>query len=451
MRILTKIIAVSACVLLLEVTASTQAPLETTAAEFRSIPGRFGIKLTEKYSDYKPAVPLQISGKSFYFSIYKWNLPSADFSIGHASGGVDFEARGQTSLLLAGMRGQFIAHLENGTTIISERRVDLDGHPGVELVLQSSTNKTTAQFFAVRDRLYLLTMSLNAGQVGRPQRAIDAFNSFRLLPEQILSEERARFTDKLVPDPLPQEPFVSRPTTDVQDKGLKGSVKRVTSDVEFFVGNDLSGVRGIAAEMEFNEKGYLTREMDYDRAGLTHMVMVYGYKKGQRVARMATRRLGLLEPSKKPSSNDYISPTSDRDVSSFQFEYEYTKDGQLRKKRIFIDATAYNYEGETRDLKNKRVNHYGGNLLDALEEGIYPIIYLLDNNGIPVERRSALQKSGSPFERSEIVEGAITYNYSYEFDMQGNWIKRTSTETKEVNGKWVTAPFNVIYRTIAYF
>jgi hypothetical protein len=293
-----KPISISVCILLLAIGAIAQNSAEISS-EFRSIPGRFGIRLPEEYIDYKPAVPLKISQKNFYFSVYKWNLASGEFSISHASGGFDFEARAQVSLLLSGLREQVVGHLQNGSSIVRERQIDLDGHPGVELVTQSSDIKTITQLFVVKDRLYLLTMSLTRVQMANPQAATNAFNSFRLLPEQILSEQRAKFTDKLAPEPLPQEPFVPRPTTDSQDKGLKGKVKKVTSEVESYVGNELSGVRRIAAEMEFNERGFLTREMDYDPAGLTHMVIVYGYLKGERAARMAKRPLAYLLLAKK--------------------------------------------------------------------------------------------------------------------------------------------------------
>jgi hypothetical protein len=169
--------------------------------------------------------------------------------------------------------------------------------------------------------------------------------------------------------------------------------------------------------------------------------------KGEREARMARKLLGQILATKKPSAKDYVPPESDRLLQSLRLEYKYDKDGRLREKLMFFkDSNGIKYEGETHDLKNKSVNRYGGNLLDHMEEGSYPIIYLLDDNGIPTERQSAILRG-----YTEVINAAFIYRYTYEFDTGGNWIKRTSVKTTQTNGKWTTVPFNVIYRAIVYF
>lgn len=46
---------------------------------------------------------------------------------------------------------------------------------------------------------------------------------------------------------------------------------------------------------------------------------------------------------------------------------------------------------------------------------------------------------------------AAKSDYSYEFDQQGNWVKRTESQWYRVSGNLVAVPFGAHYRTISYY
>src|SRR5712691_8985750 len=132
-------------VLLTTVLSTAQLPAEPEK-EFRSIGGRFGIVLPPDYADYKAAVPLQLSGKQFYLSIYRWSTAAGQFSIAYAVDGSNLEATGQASSLLTNLRASS-AHTTTGTNLLGERQIDIDGHPGFELIAESAGTQIVTQFF----------------------------------------------------------------------------------------------------------------------------------------------------------------------------------------------------------------------------------------------------------------------------------------------------------------
>ena len=376
------------------------------------------------------------------------------FSVSYGVGNVNLEAPEKASKFLADFRVQILGHSEKESRLLGERQTSLDGHPGIEVVAESSEAQTVTQGFVVKNRFYILTVSLSPPQRLNPQSALRAFNSFRLLPPEVLDGELAKLVNSFSPELLPQDPFVARPTTDAQDERLKGKVKKVSTEIELYAGENPSGIRYLGSEMEFNERGDLTRLVGYD--AIPSLVIVYGYLNGQRVARMATKGLGVILMTDKPKAKDYMPPRVERKIDSLKLKYKYNAAGQLIEKRILLD-NGDEYESTTYDLKAKKMVHSGGSLWGRLLNS--KDTYLLDDGGNPVEQditRSTAEPytyvGGEQVIHSQKVTTTKLKNlYTYEFDAHGNWIKRTTSQLETKDGKQVSSLFDILYRTITYY
>ena len=87
------------------------------------------------------------------------------------------------------------------------------------------------------------------------------------------------------------------------------------------------------------------------------------------------------------------------------------------------------------------------------------ITYLLDDNGDPIEEHfswsyagpATYDFSGRIYHGEKVTTKTITCVYTYEFDPQGNWIKRVATNVEKKDGKSISTPFYATYRRIIYF
>lgn len=180
-------------VLLFAITVTGQTPANTEK-EFRSILGRFGIQLPQDYSDYK-AVPLDLSGQKVLVSIYSWNIAIGQFTVSYAAGSKDLEKTGEAGSFLRDYRAQALGPASKESKLLAERQIDIEGHPGIELAIDSGSVQTLIQVFVVKERFYVLAMSLRSEQLLNRRSAITTFNSFRLLPAVVVDEELAKFVD----------------------------------------------------------------------------------------------------------------------------------------------------------------------------------------------------------------------------------------------------------------
>ena len=139
-------------VLLTTVMSTAQTPAEPEK-EFRSIGGRFGILLPQNYSDYKAAVPLEVSSQKFLVSIYRWSTAAGQFSVSYGIGNVNLEAPEQASKFLVDFRVQILGHSEKESRLLGERQTSLDGHPGIEIVAESSVRRRYASPSRIADSL----------------------------------------------------------------------------------------------------------------------------------------------------------------------------------------------------------------------------------------------------------------------------------------------------------
>lgn len=437
--------------------------------EFRSIAGRFGIQLPKAYSSYNGAVPLDLSTQKFLVSIYRWNIPMAQFSVSYAGSEGDLETAA----------GDFLAKfreriLQQSAKLIRERQTDLDGHPGFELITESADVLTISQVFAVKNRFYYLTMSLNPSQRADAKAAVTAFNSFRLLPQEVVDAELSNLVDHFAPEPLPQEPFVARPTNDCQDESFKGKVKTVVQEREDYQ-NAPSSPATIPADVlviqleksrvgnrtylhsqiEFNERCNRVRYVEYS-AGLPSTAIVYGFADGERVATLAWKPFDIILVPDGKSKDDLMPAQTKPKIEALKFKYKYNNTGQLLERRILF-STGREFEKLVRDPAKNKLELSGGGMLELL---VGPTAtYQLDDKGNPIEKTATIETS-EPF--TEIVSGQLVKSqrvktstvretYTYAFDSQGNWTTQVTSRVEKKDGQTVSTPINAIRRRITYF
>lgn len=235
---------------------------------------------------------------------------------------------------------------------------------------------------------------------------------------------------------------------------MKGKVRKVTTEKDLYSGDTPSGHRYLDSELEFNERGYLTRSVEY--SDLPSAVIVYGYLNGERAARIATKPFEIILVTDKPSPKAYLPPPSKRKIETLKFKYKYNSDGQLLERRALF-ADGGELERTTCDLKDKKMEHTGGILAGRLLHD--KSTYLLDDSGNLVERDSersytepnTYSVGSQVFHGEKVVTSRMRNLFTYEFDSQGNWIKRITSIVEKNDGKSVTTPLSVAYRKIAYF
>lgn len=260
------------------------------------------------------------------------------------------------------------------------------------------------------------------------------------LPHQ-LGPQRIKRIAAGTPMALPQQPVMKRPTTDAQDTGIKGSVKRVIEEEEFFDDDGKTQGRKFRAIRDYDSAGYLVRSIPFDSKGEPYEVTVYGYIDGMRVTRskdvpgaeiltgaMSAGDQALFEATRKPDT---------RFDSEYRYKYE---NGQLIEKHMFYrDGSAgmrYTYRRT-------------GNEFEELAYGY--------DRKLNQKYVSKLDERGNEAELLDVAvinqqwRGDRKYKFKYEsFDNHGNWTKRVKSRVLTEDGKEVHKPWYATYRTITY-
>jgi len=437
---LRKTIAIIFAVLSVAVPRAAAQTDDQVNAEFRSIAGRFGVELPQTYSNYDAGVSLDLPSQRFVVNIYRWNITSGQFSISYATSATDLENR--ASQLLAEFRERL--RKQDGK-LVKERLIDLDGHPGLEVVSEVKDFLIINQILLVKHRLYYLTLSLNSSQRASANDALKSFNSFHLLSPDAIEAEQKKVLSSFIPQAMAQEPFVKRPTTDWQDEGLVGKVRELIVERQDDLASAASDKYRVS-QVEFNERGDRLSAVEY-RSGVPAIAFAYGYAKGKRVASLAGTPNpvvvvweGKVEPTKWNQTRKVITDT-------LKFEYRYNNAGQLLERWI-LQKDGQEYERSVRDLAKKKIE---------VSYGRYSrkYTYLLDDKGNPIEKsfESAETELDSHLfdARAVTTFSTIRESYVYEFDSQGNWIKQIASRTAKKNGKIISLPSHTTYRRITYF
>ena len=126
-----------------------------------------------------------------------------------------------------------------------------------------------------------------------------------------------------------------------------------------------------------------------------------------------------------------------RYTTSYEKKYQ---DGKVVEKIFY---------GNNGIAGSRQVSNYKDNQLEFLvysSDGKLNQKYVstLDKKGLIVEETSFDVQTNNPYADRK-------YSYAYEFDKNGNWIKKITSKEVTENGKTFFKPLYIYYRTISYY
>lgn len=412
------------------------APSPVGAEPFTSIEGRFIIELPKRISGFSPVSINAPNGTHIEGSTFNWRTSDGVFMVGFLDRQEMLEKAGKE--VLDFLRDSILTQAQGRAKLVSETDITLDGHPGRQLKLEFPDGIALARIYVVGNRIYQAIASLSTANKAKEPQALKVLESFKLLTKSDVEAEVKRRVAEATPKPLPQEPVAKRAKTDAEDEGLQGRVKTVFTEAE-----DLSGTWSVSRRKPesmdyYNEQGNLTKAESYDYKGNPFDITVYGYLDGERVSKFSTIQYEYDPPPMLMTSAAGEPPLKYDPRYSYKFKFKYDEKGNLTEKVFYGNngklwlRYVYSYKGQQRE---ELVYDEKGSLNQKY-------LYTLDDKGNEIEETIFDVKDNS-VERK--------YTYTYEFDSEGNWIKRVTKKLFTKEGKSSFEPYSVTYRTIAYY
>lgn len=408
------------------------------AENFTSLDGRFAIALPRQVGGFRGVTFDTPEGKVTAGDAYSWQSEAARYEVSF----MDKDRMPGTSAMdvkevVRLVSEQMAAQVPAGEAkVLSNGELTASGLAGREIRIEFASVYGVTRLLASGDRIYMLTAAAR-----KDPQALDAavkvLDSFRVLTPAEVEAAARKQAEAAAPAPLPQEPAARRPKSDAEDGGLRGRVKTVYTERE-----DLSGTwpvqgRKPSSMEHYNELGNLTRSDSYDYKGNLADVTAYGYLDGERVSRIKVVEHGYNPPLIMVAAPGGASRRKDDPRYTYKFKYKYDAAGRLLEKawhmsdgRLWL-RYVYRYKGRQRE---ELAYSDDGSLNQKY-------LYTLDDKGNEVE-----QVIYEPRDNSVKAKES----YSYEFDAQGNWTKRVTSEWKVKDGKEGFRPSSVDYRTITY-
>lgn len=498
----------------------TSISAQTPSDEFRSVPGRFAIKLAQGYTDYRSSAWLQVGERNLALKVYRWETEAGQFSVSYADSKTHLEEISES--FLPEFRKMYLERLE-AANLVKDAAISLDGHKGLELIVEAQDQRLMTRVFLVKNRLYFLTLTLNGEQRKQETIAENTFATFRLLSPAEVAARREIITKSFEPESLPQEPFIKKAKSDAEDIGLKGKVRQVFEEEEMYFGENLFGYRNALSAKTFNEHGYFVKSVSY-KDDLPSAIIVYGYLNEERVAKQvfkAYRPSTIVdEDGKRKSLN-----TDELYAQNYKVQHKYNSTGQLEeetsvyrtagkiKERVTykhkdskVETSVFEGKDKTltksvalMDEKNnvmeetrvifgqsfsgslqqitstgtqantgQRTQMPGNSNVYGLPSGNRNVGAVVTNSQgtvgrvytVPSTGGTGGMPTGGGVNTGTIYVGGSSsgkqksenkYTYTYEFDSQGNWIKRVKSEVVKKDGKMVSVPLSVTYRTVTYY
>ena len=424
---------------------SKSAPSVVGAGPFVSLEGRFSIALPQGTHGFRPLAIESPAGR-MSGDAYNWRMKEGSYTAGYVDAPQSMEDADSSTQIFTSIRSGLAAWAgsKNGK-LISDRQMELDKHPAVEVKLEFPEALVWQRCYVVSKRLYQIVLVVSTEQRPYEAVAVKVLDSFKILSETEVTTALKAKAATAEPDPLPQEPVAARDGTDASDDHLQGEVKTLLEESE-----DLSGTWTVAGRkpvsMEYyNKAGNRTKSESYDYKGNLSDITVYGYIDGARVSDFKQIEhnynpppiVSVAPPVVSVSPPDAAKPKSDPRYS-IKFAFRY--DGQKR----LVEKTWFLNNGK---ISIRYVYKYSGN---QREELVYSAdgslnqryIVVLDDKGNEIEQTNFDTRDGS-------IRGKSSY--AYEFDAKGNWIKRVTSKLVTKDGKTSFVPQYVNYRTITYY
>lgn len=423
---------------------------QQNSAEFVSLSEQFAIKLPARYDEYKPFVPLKVGSEDYSLRLYKWNARCGLITVGYASGTMDLEEPDRSKRFFADFRKLILSRIADKGRLVDERSIVLQTHPGLELVAENSGLVNAFRIFLVRNRFYMLALVTGPGQRDSSPTGEEVLLSFRLLSRSEVVAVRDRILGSLDWSPLPRDPSYTRPKTDAEDGYFKGQVKQVLTESEYFYDGALFGIRTSDEMKEFNEKGYLTREVHFENESPISITS-FDHVNGTLVSKKVV--MGL-SGNGQPIG---LSPTRTGKQITRETKFKYREDGRLSQIKVFengemVEQRIFSYSQNKRETETWEYFR----VLRASAEARSKLSEILDASGNPLEATESRYQNapehssttGGSYEQKVSEEKST---YTYEFDSQGNWTKRITFNLTSEKGKAKRMPQLVTYRTITYY
>lgn len=245
-------------------------------------------------------------------------------------------------------------------------------------------------------------------------------------------------------------PWLACPGINAKQLGLAGSVKSVRTEYQYVTmrGGKLDELKRFPVDLEtFDERGNLVEDSFYTEDGSLNYTWQYTYDKGGCLATQAKSKNGLIEYTKKYFYSEHAkrweitivnpdgSVSSEESLIYDQYGLEAERD-EYDKHRIVAyrtlkkhDAQGKLIEAETLFTASNATTTSSKQVFDYGPHGL-----------VARERSYQLGRSSPDFD----------FEYSYDFDARGSWIKRTQSRLTENDGKNQRIIDIVTYRDITY-
>lgn len=410
-----------------------------SSEQFASLEGRFKVALPKDIQGFSALSPKQ-TGSTATGQQLTWKFDEGDVVLFF----LDFPDSALTGSMadmnqITANSKKLFTDRYPSARLVSENTADANGVPSSNFVYDFGADGFIAvQLYLDKKRLYRFNAAFKDAKTEKPLAPI--FRSFKLIAQADVDAEFSRKYEAMKPPPLPQTPVVPRLTSDVEDEGLKGKIKKIVEESE-----DRSGTWGVQGRKMssveyYDANGALTQRDGYDSQGNPFQISVYGYLDGKRVCNSKMSRYEYDPPpaAVAPSAVNTKAPKRDSRYE-YSFEYRYENGKLIERQMVFNN-------GQT---GNRSVYKYSPNQVEELvytEEGKLNQRYLsqFDANGNEVEKTDFGVVNFD-------IYGDRRYKYTYEFDAAGNWVKRTTSKETKENGVTSWQPAYITYRTITYY
>ena len=402
------------------------------APKFVSLEGRFAIALPDRSDVRRMNMPTPFGAA--YGQQHEWETKQGGFGVGYADTFQTVSKPENVKQFFEAAAERFRnAAVANGAKVGAVKTITLDERPGIEQRADVRSAVLIRRLFLVSRRVYETAVLLKDDQRKFESAAVGVLDSFRLLTDRELTEEAL----KSPPGPLPQTPEVPRAGSDADEENLRGRVKSVHTEIQYLTDTPLARA-GMKSWIEtYNQNGNKVRTESYDTRNNLEKITVYGYLDGSRVAafKFIDREYG------PPTGRGGAGPeTTDRKMDPrYQLRFEFKYD---EKKRL-SEKTEFRSNG---DHMGRHVYKYEGN---QKEESVY-----LEDGRLMRRSLYILDDKGNTIESTDLdVDGKVLakISFTYEYDANGNWTKRTSSRKEGNEALRRLDPGSVQIRTITYY
>ena len=412
-----------------------EVPSVVGAQTFVSSFGKFSIALPNPTRFGPLTIPTPFGNARGH--LFQWETKEATFGVGYGDAAQPLDGPVATKQFFDGATDRFnkIASANSGN-VGKVKQIELDKHQGIEQRVDLFTGTVIQRTYVVSRRVFEVVAVINNNQRVHESLAVGVLDSFKVLSEAEVKARQAEET-KAAPTSLPQTPVPQRAGTDASDQGLRGLVKSVLTETVEGLSEIGSQRRNRESLDTYNEQGNLIKSEWYDELGNVSSIKVYGYIDSNRVSRVLNFKRAHDPPP--PSASISPPPETKKRDPRFQYRCEFKYDEQ---KRLTEEATFLN----NGDLWSRTVYKYIGNRkeqLDYSKDGTLSqrVLYILDDKGNAVQDTVFNGKG----------EARYKTTYTYRFDSNGNWTRRTSTQVEITDGREVSGPSAVHFRTITYY